>query len=183
MRCSEDFDFQLAFLLSLEHLAGCPSSWAKMWPPKNFFGLQLQNLKILAFSCRKVLSRHSPVASNAWLLWIWGFQGVMTTFVLLSSWPCSHSDIKRRSNEWNLRLVVLWLRLAANVFSPRPEGLTYRDEHFLHSRTPQVKISRKRFIRMKYFFNGKIRFSFNIWKEELNIMTKQTLPEGQGWSK
>ena len=55
-------------------------------------------------------------------------------------------------NEWNLRLVVLWLRLAANVFSPRPEGLTYRDEHFLHSRTPQDEIFRKK---VKYFLNGR----------------------------
>ena len=56
-------------------------------------------------------------------------------------------------------------------------------EHFLHSRTPQDKIFRKIFIRMKYFLNAQIRFSFNIWKEELNIMAKQTLPEGPGWSK
>ena len=185
MRCSEDFDFLLVFLLSLEHLAGCPSSWAKMWPPKNFSGLQPQNLKILAFSCRKVLSRHSPVASNAGVLWFGVFQGVNTS-ILVKFWNiiiltrCSRKK-HEKDNEWNLRLVVLWLRLAANVFSPRPEGLTYRDGHLLHSRTPQDKIFRKK-IMLWSIFSMDIKSKLGFSQHPKWRMKRNTLPEGHVWS-
>ena len=185
MRCSEDFDFLLVFLLSPEHLAGCPSSWAKMWPPKNFSSLQLQDLKILALSCRKVLSRHSPVASKAGVLWFWGFQSVNTSInvkLLISlSWPCAQEKIMVTDNEWNLRLVVLWLRLAANVFSPRPEGLTYRDGHLLHSRTPQDKIFRKK-IMLWSIFSMDIKSKLGFSQHPKWRMKRNTLPEGHVWS-
>ena len=184
MRCSEDFDFLLVFLLSPEHLAGCPSSWAKMWPPKNFSSLQLQDLKILALSCRKVLSRHSPVASKAGVLWFWGFQSVNTSInvkLLISlSWPCAQEKIMVTDNEWNLRLVVLWLRPAANVFSPRPEGLTYRDGHLLHSRTPQDKIFRKK-IMLWSIFSMDIKSKLGFSQHFRRGMKRKTLPEGHVW--
>ena len=164
MKCSEDLDFQLVFLLFLEHLACCPSSWAKMWPPKNFSSLQLQDLKILALSCRKVLSRHSPVASKAGVLWFWGFQSVNTSInvkLLISlSLPCVQGKMNGTWGWW----CCGWDRLP--MFSPPDQkdsptemGTSYILEH----------------LRIKYFAKKSCCEVFSQWTSNPNWVSVNIL--------